>query len=282
MRFICLIFIFFTLSIHAQNITTASWRAAPIVVDGLDNDWDETYRFSEYSSRMLYNIANDKQKLYFAFRTDDPYTIKRLMRYGIEIKIDTAGKKKSNFRFQFPSTIQYEKGEVVEDFTQSQMMLKASQDLSQFFVSGSLGLRDSSYSTKSMSGISVAYSFSTAGVLVYEIAIPLTFIQYFPTTKFWNLSLEVKSNVKTIGNLKVPNTTNLSSRSAINNPTMNQNAMGQMGGMGGMLPNDNMMNNQQAPPEQADDESVSQQQTYEMQRMQEISQWKVKLQLATE
>jgi hypothetical protein len=231
---------------------------------------------------MLYNIANDKQKLYFAFRTDDPFTIKRLTRYGIEIKIDTAGKKKSNFKFQFPSTIQYEKGEVVEDFTQSQMLLRASQDLGQFFVSGALGLRDSTYSTKSMSGISVAYSFTGTGVLIYEIAIPLTYIQHVPTTKFWNVSLEVKSNVKVIGNLKMPNTTNLSNRSAISNPSMNQNAMGQMGQMGGMLPNDNAMNNQQAAPEQADDESVSQQQTYEMQRMQEISQWKVKLQLANE
>jgi hypothetical protein len=279
MRFLCLIFIFLTLGVNAQSITTASWRAAPIVVDGLDTDWDETYRFSEYSSRMLYNIANDKQKLYFAFRTDDPFTIKRLTRYGIEIKIDTAGKKKSNFKFQFPSTIQYEKGEVVEDFTQSQMLLRASQDLGQFFVSGALGLRDSTYSTKSMSGISVAYSFAGIGVLIYEIAIPLSYIQHFPTTKFWNLSLEVKSNIKTIGNLKMPNTTNLSNRSAISNPNMNQNAMGQMGGV---LPNDNMMNNQQAPPEQADDESVNQQQTYEMQRMQEVSQWKVKLQLANE
>lgn len=52
-------------------------------------------RFSDLKTKLNYNVTNDNENLYFAFRFTDENMIRSFMQSGIQITIDKSGKKKT-------------------------------------------------------------------------------------------------------------------------------------------------------------------------------------------
>lgn len=268
-----------SLNLVAQSVTTASSQKTPIVIDGRDNDWPERYRFTEFSSRLLYNISNDDKNLYFCFRSDERSTITKIMRYGIVLKIDTNGKKKSSFELFFPASKKgNKKAEDLSHASRSQLMLSAKQDLSTYLVKGAVGLEDAEYAINSTNGVSMAFDFDSVGGLVCEWKIAINKIQTQKSNKPWNLEFQINAPSKAPDVSRI-NTNGLSSRNNITNPSMNQNNM--MNSMPGNQTNNGMMmNNTPIEPTEDEQQQNAPMMTVEMEKMFESSYWKMKFLLS--
>jgi hypothetical protein len=263
----------------AQSVTTASAQKTPIVLDGRDNDWPERYRFTEYNSRLLYNISNDNTNLYFCFRSDERSTITKMLRYGIVLQIDTNGKKKSGFELFFPASKKgNKKADDMPHPNRSQLMLSAKQDLSSYIVKGAIGLQDGEYPLNENNGISMAFDFDSVGGLICEWKIALDKIQTQKSNKPWILEFKINAPSKAPDVSKM-NTSGISSRNNISNPSMNQNnTMGSM--PGNQTTNGMMMNNTPIEPVEDEQQQHAPMMTVEMEKMFESSNWKIKFLLS--
>ena len=263
----------------AQSVTTASAQKTAIVTDGRDNDWPERYRFTEFSSRLLYNISNDDKNLYFCFRSDERSTITKIMRYGIALKIDTNGKKKSSFELFFPASKKgNKKADDLSHLNRSQLMLSAKQDLSTYLVKGAVGLEDGEYALNTNNGVAMAFDFDSVGGLICEWKIAIDKIQTQRSNKPWIIEFQINAPNKAPDISRI-NTNGLSSRNNITNPSMNQtNVMNSVPGSqanGGM-----MMNNTPIEPAEDEQQQNAPMMTVEMEKMFETSNWKIKFLLS--
>lgn len=83
------------LSSCSNDIYEGICRRDPVVVDGKSNDWMMPLRFSDLKTKLNYNVTNDNENLYFAFRLTDENMIRGFMQSGMQITIDKSGKKKT-------------------------------------------------------------------------------------------------------------------------------------------------------------------------------------------
>lgn len=266
-------------NIGAQSVTTASTQKTPIVIDGRDNDWPERYRFTEYNSRLLYNISNDDKNLYLCFRSDERSTITKIMRYGIMLKIDTNGKKKSNFELFFPASKKgNKKADELSHASRSQLMLSAKQDLSSYLVKGAIGLEDGAYPLNATNGVSMAFDFDSVGGLICEWKIAIDKIQTKKSNKPWVVEFQINAPSKAPDVSKI-NTSGLSGRNNVSNNSMNQSNM--MNSMPGNQANNGMMmNNTPIEPVEDEQQQNAPMMTVEMEKMFETSNWKMKFLLS--
>lgn len=78
----------------SNDIYEGICRRDPVVVDGKSDDWMMPLRFSDSKTKLNYNVTNDNENLYFAFRLTDENMIRGFMQSGMQITIDKSGKKK--------------------------------------------------------------------------------------------------------------------------------------------------------------------------------------------
>ncbi|MBP1669050.1 MAG: hypothetical protein H6Q21_1416, partial [Bacteroidetes bacterium] len=46
------------------QLCTSTWQDVPIVIDGQNNDWGGTLRYSDTTARLRYDVRNDSENLY--------------------------------------------------------------------------------------------------------------------------------------------------------------------------------------------------------------------------
>lgn len=180
----CLLLLSFFLPSYllAQDVTTAGFAEEPITIDGKASEWPVPFRFSDYTSKLMYNIRNDSTTVYFCFRADQPLAQMKLLYYGFDIYIDTTGKKKKTQHLQFPMKNTGEKkgeqtplGTSQYDLQQRQLRMKS--EVNSLLAENFLGLSKGVYPIDSANGIQAAIDFDSLGTLITEIAIPIKRIQ---------------------------------------------------------------------------------------------------------
>ena len=70
-----------------EQLCTSTWQDVPIVIDGQNNDWGGTLRYSDTASRLRYDVRNDSDNLYLIVETDDNSMQMKLMHTGIKVSM---------------------------------------------------------------------------------------------------------------------------------------------------------------------------------------------------
>lgn len=90
-------------SARAQKfILNALWRDSVIVIDGDASDWSLPFPYFDSKSKLQYCIINDAKYIYLSVRTSDPKAQMKIMRAGMDVSFDAAGKKKEIGTVHFP------------------------------------------------------------------------------------------------------------------------------------------------------------------------------------
>ena len=99
-----LAFIVFTAwSTYAQkNALNSLWRDSNIVINGDPTDWDQPFRYYDSKARIQYSVANDATNLYICLKTMDEKAQMKMLRTGMDVWIDTSGKKKETSMIRYP------------------------------------------------------------------------------------------------------------------------------------------------------------------------------------
>lgn len=69
------------------------WQAQPPHIDGKADEWGNPLRYYDKNSKLFYEIKNDRENLYIAFKANEEDIIMRAKQRGIKIAIDTANGK---------------------------------------------------------------------------------------------------------------------------------------------------------------------------------------------
>ena len=90
-------------SVHAQKyVLNSQWRDSAIVIDGNPADWDLPYPYFDSKSKLQYSIVNDTKYIYISIRSTDDKAQMKIMRAGMDVWFDIAGKKKQVATVHFP------------------------------------------------------------------------------------------------------------------------------------------------------------------------------------
>ncbi len=90
-------------AMQAQKIVLNSlWRDSNIVINGDPYDWQEPLSYYDSKARIQYQVANDDTALYIILKTMDYKAQAKILRAGMDIVLDTMGKKKSAAAILYP------------------------------------------------------------------------------------------------------------------------------------------------------------------------------------
>ncbi len=79
------------------------WQASNIKIDGKSNDWNIPLRYFDSKSNLNYNITNNTEGIFFAFRINEMSNIHQFNENGITIEIDTIKSKIPAHVLQYPA-----------------------------------------------------------------------------------------------------------------------------------------------------------------------------------
>lgn len=186
-----------------------------IKADGKNLEWNDTFQASNKRTDLQYTLANDQENLYLAIKSVNPANNNKIMAGGIELSINTDGKKreKEGFKIIYPlikrSTSRQstsrssgrtlgtqQRTEQTAKQRDSMMLVMRKAQLAQvkeikihgFSIPDTLVSIYNEYRLKAFS------SFDEKGAFFYELAIPLKLLGLSPQT-----SAEFAYNIKVRG-----------------------------------------------------------------------------------
>jgi len=174
------------------------WQGKPVVIDGQTNDWEVPLRFFDEKTRLNYSITNDADNLYICVRATDDENVTGITRRGLQLWIDTTGKKGKQVGILFP-VIQKSEGQSDKhkfednDGNSSQVLESESttnrdmpdtikenrkhhafvENAKEMRVKGFATIPDGLVEVPNTYGLNLAVSWNKYNVLVYEASIPL-------------------------------------------------------------------------------------------------------------
>lgn len=102
-KYISTIFsIFLFVSCSSKIYDSAGWQSQKVTVDGKINEWPNPLRFYDQETGISYNISNDRYNIYFAASISNDFLQTKILRSGLEFRIDTLGKKSFGVSFKYP------------------------------------------------------------------------------------------------------------------------------------------------------------------------------------
>lgn len=161
--------------------TNSSWQENR-VSSGQPDQWVET-AFADKATGLSYGITNDSDNLYVLLQTSDPVTRRKLLVAGMELAIDTMGRRKGHCSIEFPEDETpilgvggMDRGQARpgrEPGGQSEMLQRMIDGKSHMSLSGFKNHRNGRLPRQTEGGIGLALDLDTAGVLSYRAVIPL-------------------------------------------------------------------------------------------------------------
>jgi len=165
---------------------SSGWQSHKVKVDGIINEWSNPLRFYDQKTGISYNISNDRNNIYFAASISNDFLQTKILRSGLEFRIDTLGKKSFGISFKYPIGILaitelkpnnppakegFEKG---RDRSSSKLKLLAeATEIQLVGFKPRLG-KIISLSVPNNAGISAAINFDPSGIMNYEAVIPFS------------------------------------------------------------------------------------------------------------
>lgn len=158
------------------------WMPQPVIVDGNSSEWHEPLNNYNTPTQLAFALANDQQNLYLIIESLDAATTGKLLRGGLTLNINTAGKKKDGIKLNFlgmqqpppPRSGQRD----TSQHTEPEMMQHADREhapgVTVIQVSGFKKIPDGALSIPNNEGIQVAAAFNKQRDYICELSIPLS------------------------------------------------------------------------------------------------------------
>jgi hypothetical protein len=85
-----------------ETTLSLGWQDAPINADGIAAEWKMPLRFFDKDTKLNYEFTNDSINLYFSMKVPDELVQIKILRAGMVVAIDTAGKKNYPVNLIYP------------------------------------------------------------------------------------------------------------------------------------------------------------------------------------
>ena len=186
-KYISVIFsIFLFVSCSSKIYDSSGWQSQKVTVDGKINEWSNPLRFYDQETGISYNISNDHYNIYFAASISNEFLQTKILRSGLEFRIDTLGKKSFGVSIKYPIGILaitelkpnnppakegFEKGQ--ERSSSKLKLLAEATEIQLVGFKPRLG-KIISLSVPNKAGISAAINFDPSGIMNYEAVIPFS------------------------------------------------------------------------------------------------------------
>ncbi len=185
-----------------KMIYKSNWQTKPVTIDGKTNDWDVPLRFFDTKTKLNYTVSNDGENLYICIRATDNDNVSGITRRGLQIWIDTTGKKSHQVGIlcPIPKGSSSENGErhknaegsgdnmqqpssaytgMPDTMKENRMHRHFVENAKQMHVSGFKTVPDGILGIPNTYGINIGVSWDNSNVLVYEVSIPFkSFLKY--------------------------------------------------------------------------------------------------------
>jgi hypothetical protein len=182
-----------------MNIYKSAWQGNTITIDGETSDWRMPLQYTDPNTNVHFSVTNDNNNLYICMEANDEAAISGITQKGLQIWIDTTGKKNHQVGIScpvvqnvvHPDNNQRERRnfnsgngqppppltpDSVKQMRIYQSFLERSR---QMHVLGFKTIPDGLVNLPDSNGIQLAVSWDYVDVLVYEAAIPLkSFLKY--------------------------------------------------------------------------------------------------------
>nr|WP_199078852.1 hypothetical protein [Pedobacter sp. ASV19] len=160
------------------DVDVNMWMQHPVVVDGNSEEWHEPLNNFNSETKLAFALGNDEQNLYLVIESLDEMTTGRLIRGGLTLNINTAGKKKDGIKLNFLGMQQPPPphGELKDStMHHSDGTGEHGHDpgVRSISVSGFKNIPDGSLAIPNDAGIQVAAAFNQRRDYICELAIPL-------------------------------------------------------------------------------------------------------------
>ena len=189
MKKIVPVFFLICLLISCTNkiYNSSSLQSRKVTIDGKISDWSNPLRFYDQETGMNYSISNDNYNLYFVCSISNEFLQTKILRSGLEFRIDTLGKKSFAVGIRYPTgkisvtelkpdvKPQINKGSDVRP-DRSSFRLKLLAEATEIQLVGfkpQLG-KIITLSPLNNTGISAAIDFDARGIMNYEAVIPFS------------------------------------------------------------------------------------------------------------
>jgi hypothetical protein len=87
---------------HYVYISRSPWQKTEVVVDGKADEWPTPLKYYDEKSKLQYTVTNDKKNLYLCIKASDEQSQTKIIRAGMQVWIDTAGKNDHRVGITFP------------------------------------------------------------------------------------------------------------------------------------------------------------------------------------
>jgi len=84
-----------------DTVVTSQWAAAPVRIDGLEQDWQDATVLTDEGSKAQYAIKNDGKNLYILFVFKDPLSASTIEFTGMKVLFGADGKKSKDLGILF-------------------------------------------------------------------------------------------------------------------------------------------------------------------------------------
>jgi hypothetical protein len=184
-------------SAFAQKLNTVQeasvWAPANVKVDAKLTEWNDTFQAFNKTTNVFYTVSNDDNNLYLVMKSTDQSTNNKIVGGGINLTINTAGKKneKDAFILTFPvvnmanlrSTMMQGMSmrapggggqpQTPDSAAIADMRKKAVSTFKEVKLVGFKDIPDSVISIYNEYGIKAFVDFDSKGALIIEMAVPL-------------------------------------------------------------------------------------------------------------
>ncbi|MES2627657.1 MAG: hypothetical protein V4616_01695 [Bacteroidota bacterium] len=187
----------------------AAWREVPVTVDGDPAEY-ELFNFYSAESGIAYTLTNDLKNLYFCFKIEDPRVQQEVMKYGLEIYIDTTKKATQyrGIRYPLPSRIGSRgRGELFSDdqlptadrpdIRNLHKRFLEDQNIVEFRnLKGVSGV----HQLKNKTGIKLSLNWDSTNAMIYEGIVPLERFYHSPLRPADSLQVfTLTVNIRSLG-----------------------------------------------------------------------------------
>ncbi len=187
---------------------TSLWAPAGIKIDARLNDWGNSLQAFNKTIGLNYTIANDDKNLYLAIKADDPAIANKIIAGGIDLTINTAGKKndKEAYIITFPlvnptnlrnQMAQFRPqngagpGNMPDSTAIARMRKQAVTTFKEIKLVGFKDIADSVISIYNEYGIKAAADYDDKGALICELAMPLKYMNLAGSQKSFAYNLKL-------------------------------------------------------------------------------------------